>query len=90
MELGTLDWAGVGAMLLAAATVWKALRETPSDVEKVEADTTDKYVQIANQSADLVKYHIERNEDLREERDNLRLELTKVTCELDELKRSLL
>ena len=90
MDLGTLDWTGIGALLLAFATIWKAIRETPSEVEKVEADTTDKYVQIANQSADLVKYHIARNEELRNERDGLRIELTKVRCELDELKKSLL
>jgi hypothetical protein len=69
MDLGTLDWAGIGALLLAFATIWKALRETPKDVEKVEADTTDKYVEIANKSADLLSYHLGRNAALREELD---------------------
>jgi hypothetical protein len=69
MELGTLDWAGIGALLLAFATIWKALRETPKSVEKVEAETTDKYVEIANKSADLLSYHLGRNAALREELD---------------------
>ena len=90
MELGTLDWTGIGAMLLAAATIWKALKETPNQIEKVEADTTDKYVQIANQSAELVQYHIARNLVLRDERDKLRVELTEVQRELDALKENLL
>ena len=85
MELGTLDWAGIGAMLLAAATVWKALRETPNQIEKVEADTTDKYIEIATKSADLLSYHLGRNAALREENSLLRRELELVKCERDEL-----
>lgn len=69
MDLGTLDWAGIGALLLAFATIWKAIRETPKSVEKVEAETTDKYVEIANKSADVIAYHLGRNASLREELD---------------------
>jgi hypothetical protein len=69
MDLGTLDWAGIGALIVAVVTIWKAIRETPKDVEKVEADTTDKYVEIANKSADLLSYHLGRNAALREELD---------------------
>jgi hypothetical protein len=69
MDFGTLDWAGIGALLLAFATIWKAMRETPKDVEKVKAETTDKYVEIAQKSADLLSYHLGRNAALRSELD---------------------
>lgn len=85
MELGTLDWVGIGSLLLAAATVWRTMRETPRDVEKVEADTTDKYMEIANKSADLLEYHLARNAALRKELDATCDELEAVTAERDEL-----